>query len=200
MEQIKIENIIDRAKKYGHEVTIRDVAYCLLRTVLDNDLMCYIVVFGTPKKDKDIECYERMDKVKYLFKYFDKHLSPKEKDKSTEEILSVINKNKEKEAQSGESLTFEENKAAMIELIARVEGGIADNTIEPEKGLKIIADLRVKLNDKFKVEDKSTEQYVVVQTKFNHICDYTHKECWLQTKDFAKEHWHLIDDPNYKKR
>jgi hypothetical protein len=199
MRQIKIENIIDEAKKYGHDVSIRDVAYSLLRAVLDNDLMCYTVVFGAPQKDNDIECYERMDKVKYLIKRFDKALTPKEKEKSGEEIIAALNKAKSaKNTDLGEDITFEENKAAMIELIQRTEDALANGTIDTDKGLKIIADLRVKLNDKFKVEDKTNEQYIIVQPKFNTICDQTHRECWLQTRDFAMEHWHLIPDPNYK--
>ena len=64
--------------------------------------------------------------------------------------------------------------------------------------IKTEADIRVKLNDKFGASEKTSEQYVVVQPKCNHICEITHRECWLQTKEYAKEHWHLIDDPDYK--
>jgi hypothetical protein len=198
MKQIKIENIIDDAKKYGHEATIRDVAYSLLRSVLDNDLMCYSVVFGTPQKDNDIECYERMEKVKFLIKHFSKLLEP-EQVQRPEDILASLDKNQKKDnAESVEDITFEENKAAMIELIQRTEDALAEGRIDTDKGLKIVADLRVKLNDKFKVDDKSTEQYIIVQPKFNTICQHTRKECWLQTEEYAMKHWHLIKDPNYK--
>jgi hypothetical protein len=197
MKQTKIENVIDEAKKRGHDASIRDVSYALLRAVLDNDLMCFTVVFGAPKKDNDIECYERMDKTKFLIKYFDKFLTPKEREKSAEEIIAEVTKGSKSDTVV-EEITFEENKAAMIELIQRTEAALENGTIETDKGLKIIADLRVKLNDKFKVDDKSNEQYIIVQPKFNTICEHTRKECWLQTKAYAKEHWHLIDDPNYK--
>jgi hypothetical protein len=198
MDKLKIENIIDNAKKYGYDVTIRDVVYSLLRAVLDNDLMCYTVVFGAPQKDNDIECYERMDKVKHLISYFEKSLSNEKDDQQSAALVAALsaNKNNAKDGDS-ENITFEQNKSAMIQLIKRTEDALAEGAIEPDKGLKIIADLRVKLNDKFKVEDKTAEQYIIVQPKFNNICDYTHKECWLQTKEFAKEHWHLIDDPKY---
>jgi hypothetical protein len=193
MEQEKIERIIDGAKKYGHDVSIRDVCYGLLRSAFDNDLFCYTVVFGTPQKDNDIACYERLDKVEYLLKLFKKKLAPKvERDKRLEKLIA------EKSESNNKDITFEENKSAMVELISRTEEALTEGTIDPDKGLKIIADLRVKLNDKFRVEDKSAEQYIIVEPKFNHICDKTRKECWLQTKEYAKEHWHLIDDPDYK--
>lgn len=197
MQQFKIENIISEGNKYGYDISIRDVAYGLLRTVLDNALMCYVVVFGQPKNDSDIEVYEQLEKVKYLFRHFDKLLTPKEREKSSEEILASIKaRQPQREESEMGNITFEENKAAMVELIQRTEDALNEGKIDPDKGLKIIADLRVKLNDKFKVEDKTAEQYIIVQPKFNHICEYTHKECWLQTKEYAKQHWHLIDDPN----
>ena len=74
------------------------------------------------------------------------------------------------------------------------------NVKSGEKDLKTLAllqkteaDLRVKLNDKFGASEKAEDQYIVVQTKFNHICQWTNRECWLQTKEYAKEHWNLIE-------
>jgi hypothetical protein len=196
METIKIEKVIDEARKFGQDVTIRDVAYALLRTFLDNDLMCYTVVFGSPGKDNDISCYESLDKFDWLTKYFRQRSEQKERAAQGADVIAEIARRKaeKKEEQPTQDITFEENKAAMIELIERTEQALSSGTIDPDKGLKTIADLRVKLNDKFKVEDKSSEQYVIVQPKFNHICSITRKECWLQTKEYAKQHWNLIEN------
>jgi hypothetical protein len=197
MKKLKIENVIKTAQKYGHDVTIRDVTYGLLRSVFNNELMCYTVVFGSPQLDDDIECYERLEKFQYLLKFFTDKFTANEREASKNAIVEQLTKQNEKSVQAEKEITFEENKAEMTKLIDRVEEGIATGTIEPDKGLKIIADIRVKLNDKFKVEETTDVQYIVVNKKYNAICEHTHRECFLQTKEYAKEHWHLIDDPNY---
>jgi hypothetical protein len=130
-------------------------------------------------------------------KFFTDKFTANEREASKNAIVEQLTKQNEKSVQAEKEITFEENKAEMTKLIDRVEEGIATGTIEPDKGLKIIADIRVKLNDKFKVEETTDVQYIVVNKKYNAICEHTHRECFLQTKEYAKEHWHLIDDPNY---
>lgn len=191
-----LDNIIDAAKKRGFEVRIRDIAYALLRVRFDDAFIAHSVVFGTPNDDS-IKSYESLDNVKFLIEWFEEDFSEKTTEKDVVElnIDAIINgSSKGKE----DDITFEENKAAIIELIARTEEALADGRIELDKGLKIIADLRVKLNDKFKVEERRKEQYIIVQPKHNKICPHTRKECWEMTEDYAKQKFHLIKDPNFK--
>lgn len=195
----ELKHITDEAKKRGHDVRIRDIAYALLRARFEDELVAYSVIFGVPEKDDDISCYEKLDSSKYLLRYFKKEMSPKEKEtESSADLLALLTKN-QKQGNGDGDLSFEENKAAMIELIKRTEEALEDGSIDVDKGLKILSDLRVKLNDKFKVADKEVEQYIIVQPKYNTICEHTRRECWVQTKEFAMEHWHLIPDPAYKK-
>lgn len=62
--------------------------------------------------------------------------------------------------------------------------------------IKLDIEIRTKLNDKFAVSEKQDEQRIIVETKFNTICPHTHRECWVQTKEYAMQHWNLIENPN----
>ena len=197
MKEDYIKKITDEAAKRGHEVRIRDVAYALLRYKF-NAQMAYMVVFGVSQNENDVETYEKSESTKYLIRAVAKDIEPKVEKNNNAELAELLSQKKPVEKSEDGDITFEENKAAMVELIQRTENALADGSIDTDKGLKIIADLRVKLNDKFEVADKEVQQYVVVQPKFSHICEWTRRECWLQTKEYAMEHWHLIPDPKYK--
>lgn len=197
MKEDYIKKITEDAEKRGHEVRIRDVAYALLRYKFDAD-MAYMVVFGVPQNDNDVETYEKSESTKYLIRTIAKDIEPEEAKSDEPELADLFSQSKPTEQSEDGDITFEENKAAMVELIQRTEDALANGTIDTDKGLKIIADLRVKLNDKFKVADKEVQQYVAVLTKFNTICPHTRRECWTQTREFAMKQWHLIPDPKYK--
>lgn len=193
-----LQEIVNLASKRGFEARIRDAAYALLRVRFDDKVIAYTVVFGPPENDSAIANYDKSGLIKFLCDFFKKELvdDKQSKQKEQEQILELISK--KSDATADADITFEENKAAMIELINRTEKALQENKIDTDKGLKIIADLRVKLNDKFGAAEKSQDQFIIVAPKFNHICEQTHKECWLQTKEFAMKQWHLIPDPNFK--
>lgn len=194
-----LKDIIEEANKRGHsEVRIRDVAYALMKVRFKDSLIPYTICFGAPEKDSDVDAYDAKDSTKFLIRYFEKDLSPKEKlVTDLESIVKSRHKNDD-----GATISFEENRAGMEQLLKEIAEAKADKDTIPAKELvallKAEADIRSKLNDKFGASEKVDEQLIIVQPKFNHICDKTRKECWLQTRDFAMQHWHLIPDPNYK--
>ena len=69
-----------------------------------------------------------------------------------------------------------------------------DGLVDPKDGLKIMADIRVKLNDKFKVESKQQDRMIVVERKFNFVCPATRKECYQLDKEYAMKKWNLIEN------
>lgn len=193
-----LKNIIEEADKRGHsEVRIRDVAYALMKVRFKDSLIPYTICFGAPEKDNDIDVYDAKESTKFLVRYFEKDLAPKEK--LVTDLESIV-KSRQKD-DDGATISFEENRAGMEQLLkdiaeAKKEGKIPTKDLVPL--LKAEADIRSKLNDKFGAAEKVDEQLIIVQPKFNHICEHTRKECWLQTEEWAMKHWHLIPDPNYK--
>lgn len=207
MESV-IKHITEEARKRGHEVRIRDISYALLRVRFKDELIAYTVVFGAPDKDSDITDYESLESTKFLMRWFEKDLAPKEVEKKSNAdiIKELTTKAKKTETTDDGSMTFEENRAGIEQQLKEIldlkKQCIDEDGKSDVKTMALLqkteADLRVKLNDKFGAAEKSAEQYIVVQPKFSHICEHTRRECWLQTKSFAMEHWHLIEDPNYK--
>jgi hypothetical protein len=190
----KIEDVIESAKVHGHDVSIRDVIYSYVRVRFDNDLMIYTALFGIPKSDQTIPEYEVSDSVKYLINYFKRSQKNKEKEKAQEdEMVARLLESQSSGTGQEQDITFEENKSAMIAPIERVEEGIADGKIEPDKGLKIIADIRVKLNDKFNTQEENKSSVYIMPAMYDLICPHTHRECYQMTKEYAMKQFDLIE-------
>lgn len=201
-----IKEVTDDAAKRGFNVRIRDIAYALMRVKFDDDLIPYTVVFGQPEKDNDVTDYEKLDSTQYLIRWFKKNLQPKAEEKEPLDAIKAIQEIS-KTSGSSEAMSFEDNRAGIERQIDEIlelkkqlidEDGKVTDVKTMATLQKTEADLRSKLNDKFGASEKSSEQYIVVQPKFNAICEHTRKECWLQTREFAMKHWHLIPDPKYK--
>ena len=193
-----IDDIIEDAKKQGYDVRIRDVGFAILSTQLNDSKMAYMLIFG---EDPNHDTFITLDRIKYLFAYFKTKQQKENSERDFNEIAKMLAA-KSNRGDSPDSMTFEDNREG-IELQLREIVELkkeAMNVKSGEKDLKTLAllqkteaDLRVKLNDKFGASEKAEDQYIVVQTKFNHICQWTNRECWLQTKEYAKEHWNLIE-------
>lgn len=201
----KLEKIIEEAKKRSYDVRVRDVGYAVLVAGLGDENLAHKLIFGD---DGNEATYKELPHIKYLVNYLKAEDLKKSESKEAEDIANLIAKRKGKKADATNdgSMTFEENREG-IETQLREIVELKKEAMDSADGAdlktlallqKTEADLRVKLNDKFGAAEKTAEQYIIVQPKCNHICEITRRECWLQTKDYAKEHWHLIDDPDYK--
>lgn len=200
----KIKKITEDAQKRGYEVRIRDIAYACLKSVLGDENIAFTVVFGTPESDHAVSDYASMDSIQYLVEWFDEDLAPKEILKERPEDIVKSFKKKSDVDDSG-SMTFEENRAGIETQIAEIlELKKLCTTIKGDgeevtdvKTLatlhKTEADLRSKLNDKFGASEKSKEQYVIVQKRFDYICPYTRHECYQMTKEDAMKIWNLTE-------
>lgn len=200
-----IQKIVDEAAKRGHEVTIRNIAYALMRVRFDDKLTAYTVIKGAaPEKDSDVDAYDSMEAVQYLIRYFKKDTEGKSQTTLSQmDVITALRKTEQTTNNEDDSMTFEENRAGIEQQLREIlelkkqcqKDGLPSDAKTMALLLKTEADLRVKLNDKFGASEKSNEQYVVVNTKFNHICEWTRHECWLQTREYAMQHWHLVPDP-----
>lgn len=197
----KLEKIIEEAKKRSYDVRVRDVGYAVLVAGLGDENLAHKLIFGD---DGNEITYRELPHIKYLVNYLKAEDLKKHESKEAEDIAKLITQSKGKKNEDGDDigLTYEENYAGAVEQLKRIEDLRARCDKDDIKTLKDLekaeSDIRVRLVDKFNVQEKAIEQYIIVQPKRNHICEHTHRECWLQTKEYAKEHWHLIDDPDYK--
>lgn len=89
-------------------------------------------------------------------------------------------------------ITFEDNRKAMLGLIEKTKRDLAAGRIEAKDALKIESDLRVKLNDKFKVQDDTKDKVVIVEPKYNMICRHGY-ECYLPSKEDLMKMYNLVE-------
>jgi hypothetical protein len=171
-EQIK--GTVEYFRQNGKPIRVRDIAYTLLAKMFDakTAFQCLFPgeenIFDVYAEDKlrdELETY--LTEQGYI------------KNLSTDEDTGGI--------------TFNENKREMEMLLEKTQRALDDGLIEPKDGLKILADIRVKLNDKFKVQEQSKDRMIIVEKKFDFVCPYTKHECYQLDKEDAMKKWDLIE-------
>lgn len=176
MDNEQIKKTIEHFKESGETIRVRDIAYTLLSKMFADSKTAYQCLFGTEGYDEYADNEMRSKLEQYL--------------SDAGYIRSVST-----DDDSGE-ITFEENKKEMERLLAKTQQAMDDGLVDPKDALKIMADIRVKLNDKFKVESKKQDRMIVVERKFSFVCPHTRRECYQLDKDFAMKKWNLIENTN----
>lgn len=177
-EQIK--RAIDDCARANHTISVRDISYVLLSMHLDDSLVAYKCIFGNDYDyNQDYHAtYDQTSTMTYLKSYVE---------------FTLLNDKKKKT--KTEDISFEENKAYMLGLKKQTEEAMAAGEIDKKDGLKILADLSVKLNDKFNVSDSSQEQYVHVFAKYDAVCSRCGAEISRRpiSKEEAIEMYNLVE-------
>lgn len=172
----KIKGIIGHFREEGENVRVRDIAYTLLSEMFADTKTVYQCLFGGETDGYD--------------EYSSDPMRDTLRDYLVEDgcIRSVS-------ADAGEGgITFEENKREMERLLAKTQKAMEDGVVDPKDGLKLIADIRVKLNDKFKMERQHQERQIIVEKKFDFVCPHTRRECYQLDKEYAMKKWDLIEN------
>lgn len=177
-EQIK--KAIEDCARANHTISVRDISYVLLSMQFDDSLVAYKCIFGNDYDyNQDYHTtYDQTSTMTYLKSYVE---------------FTLLNDKKKKT--KTEDISFEENKAYMLGLKKQTEEAMAAGEIDKKDGLKILADLSVKLNDKFNVSDSSQEQYVHVFAKYDAVCSRCGAEISRRpiSKEEAIEMYNLVE-------
>lgn len=177
----QIKDTINDCAKAGHTVSVRDIMYAILCYHVEDPLVAYKSIFGNDSDycQEYLDTYDNTAMMSFLKTYVE---------------MSLIDSKKKKNCKSGEDITFEENKAYMLNLKKQTEEAMANGDIDKKDGLKILADISVKLNDRFKVASDEIEQRIIVQTKYNAICGKCGSELYIPTKEVLMEKYNLIEN------
>lgn len=160
-----IKDIINSLKTEGIEARVRDVAYLV---------MCDSFV------DKALAA-----KVAY-----------QEDEKPSNKVLSTLaEKLKPFGIGAVTTISKDENREELLKLLQKVQGAEKEGTIDPKDAIKIEADIRVKLNDKFNIEEEEGQKrIIVVPQKHDIICKWTSRECSaMPSKEACMKYYNLID-------
>ena len=177
-EQIK--KTIEDCARANHTVSVRDVSYVLLCMQFDDSLVAYKCIFGNDYDyNQDYHAtYDQTATMSYLRTYVE---------------FTLLNDKKKKKV--SEDISFEENKAYMLNLKRQTEEAMAAGEIDKKDGLKILSDISVKLNDRFSVKDETQDQIVIVNSKYDAVCSRCGAEVSRRpiTKDEAMEMYNLVE-------
>lgn len=179
-----IKDTINAGKKLKHNISVRDISYVLLLNSFDDNKIAFKAIWGNESDEEDMKEYMSSKKIIFLQTYL-KALNKDEK----EEVKSPV-----KVENFAEDITFEENKAELIKLLSDVKTAHTEGKLDAKDALKMQIDIRTKLNDKFGTEEKEDKDcVVVVDPKFNYICPYTQRECYVNSKEQCMKRYNLIE-------
>lgn len=173
-EQIK--SITEKCADKGYAVRVRDISFVLLCKHYEDVSVSYQSLFGGDATESEVREYIESPKMKYL-----------------KQLVNEVTNTVTTLSGNDMSLTFEENKEALIAMLDKIKTAVSNEELDIKDAMRMEKDIRVALNDKFRVADSTTKQFVIVQAKYNHICEWTRKECFLQTKEYAKKNWNLYE-------
>lgn len=168
-----IQKIINDGAIEMLTITVKDISYAILAKEYGDDYLAYKSVFGESDSDAKIKKYSKSRVSAFV----------KEKIKGlNSEII---------EEDMLEELTFEQNKMEMIRLISRVNKAVDEDKMDEEKAVKLLANIRERLNKSFNVEQEQSKQYIIVEPKYNFICPHTRHECYVYTKEDLMKKYNL---------
>ena len=172
MDNEQIKSTIDHFKEDGADIRVRDIAYALLSRMFADRKTAYQCLFGPAGYDEYVSSDMREKLDEYL---------------TNEGFVRSFST----DLDTGE-ISFEENKSALTKMIADIEADMAAGLIEKKDGYARIADIRYKLNDKFKVEAAKKDRMIIVEKKFSGICEYCHHEIYVPSEEELMEKYGLI--------
>ena len=174
MDNDAIKTTIEHFKEEGKTIRVRDIAYTLLSKMFADSKTAYQCLFTNVDEYDD---YIQDDMRSAIEGYM------------TEQgyIRSFST-----DADTG-GISFEENKREMEKMLVDIQRDMENGLIEKKDGYARMTDIRTKLNDKFKVEAKHQERTIIVEKKYNHICERFHVECYLPTVEDLKEMYNLTE-------
>ena len=174
-----VREIVTKLRGLGMMAGLRDVSFAVLSRIYGDPQMAYRSIFGD-SPEMDLPEYSSQAHVSAVAAQVDKFFYPDEGDAD----------------ESGQSLSFDDLKQGLIDDMNALielrdkrtnEGG---PMLEPKEMAQVvarIADIRVKLTEKFNTTEHVVEQRVIVENKFDTICPVCHHEISVDPSLFEKE-------------
>lgn len=183
MSNDDLKTIINECELDGITVGVKEIAFVILSKSISDTQVPYRVLFGHESwyDQANAERYAKSEQIRVL----------------SEKISKYLMSSEIKGGDNFADISFEENKAYMLNLKKKTEEAMDRGEIEKKDGLKILADISVKLNDKFAVVDNSVEQVVIVKSKYSGVCEHCGHEVAppIMSKKEAMARYGLVD-PN----
>ena len=115
-------------------------------------------------------------------------------DKSLESVQSAATKQLN-DILEDVTITREENRQGFIDLLAKIDEGLAQGRISFKDAMALEKDIRARLNDKFDMQKSDKERrIIVVPQKHLFVCKYTNRECSnMPPKEVCMKYYNLVE-------
>lgn len=172
LKKENIKMVLETVRSDWDKASEKDIAFAILCDAIEDKTLAYRLAYR--RSDKDADSFYKTPRFKKLL--------------DTLEPFGIgsIDSN---------SITKEQNKGDLIKLLARVQALGENGGLEVKDALKLEGDLRVKLNDKFEMEESQKQKrIIVVPSKHDIVCPMTRRECnFWPTRKACVKHFGLID-------
>lgn len=162
----QVREVMKASRGEGFDVGLRDLSYVLLSGMYEDPMYAFRAIFGD-EPAQPFKQYSEEARLAFVSEYISEHFNEGQSLKSAEESSEVTGISFD-EIKRG----MEDDLKALIELrdTTKADGSPALDAKDLAAVVGRIADIRVKLTEKFGTTEKSEEQRVVVHQKFNDIC------------------------------
>ena len=170
LKKENIRTVLDTVRVDWDRCSEKDIAFAILCDTLEDKSLAYRLAYK--KSDKNASDFYNTPRFKKLLGVL--------------EPFGVGSVN---------SITREENKNELLKMLDRIQVALNNGELEPKDALKMQTDIRVKLNDKFEMEEsQSQKRIIVVPSKHDIVCPHTNRECtFWPTKRACVRHFGLPD-------
>ena len=164
--------ILDTVRADWEKANEKDIAFAILCDAIEDKTLAYRLAYR--KSDKEAAAFYDTPRFKKLL--------------DTLEPFGIGNVNTN-------AITKEENKNALLKMLDKIEQAVQNNELETKDALKMQTDIRVKLNDKFEMEESQKQKrIIVVPSKHDIVCPMTRRECnFWPTRKACVKHFGFID-------
>jgi len=174
-----IKLVLNSVRSEWPKASEQDIAFVILCDTLENKSLAYRLAYFK-RRENDAEAFYNTPRIKKLLELLEPF------------GIGFIDENK---------LTKEENKGELLKLLNQIDDMFVQGKIDAKDALKMKSDIRVKLNDKFDMEDDQRQRrIIIVPSKHDLVCPHTKRECtYWPKKSACCSHFGLID-PSEKQK
>lgn len=167
-----IKMILDTVRLEWQSVSEKDIAFAILCDIIFDKTLAYRLAYH--KSEKDAEAFYNTPRFKKLLAILEPF------------GVGMV---------TGAQMTREQNKGELLKLLSKVTELYENGKLDAKDAVKMETDIRVKLNDKFEMEESQKQKrIIVVPAKHDIVCPTTNRECnFWPSKAACCTHFNLVE-------
>lgn len=172
LKKENIKMILDSVRTDWAKADEKDIAFAILCDALEDKTLAYRLAYR--KSDKEAADFYETPRFKKLLDMLEPF------------GIGGLDSN---------AVTKEENKNELLKMLDKIQLEVDRGNLETKDALKMQTDIRVKLNDKFEMEESQKQKrIIVVPSKHDIVCPHTSRECsFWPTRKACARHFGFVD-------